>query len=201
MAIHPGRLKAESWLCVSVNQEQTHGQSVGCNLSVAGRAAPLQHQLGWLQLRAPQHLWASTPGRLAFCSLKALSLHRYGSDITVTLPANGKFSNQQRAIYEVSRSPCIPKYCRFTRLPCILPPPSESPSRYALNSQGVLNTMESVRKRLKPGVAWPDMHRLADRCNLEALAAEVIMNATLIDEALQAVCALCRHACGRRTPA
>lgn len=41
------------------------------------------------------------------------------------------------------------------------------------NSQGVLNTMETVRKRLKPGVAWPDMHRLADRCNLEALSAQV----------------------------
>ena len=50
-------------------------------------------------------------------------------------------------------------------------------SRHLLSSQGVLNTMESVRKRLKPGVAWPDMHRLADRCNLEALAAEVTTHA------------------------
>jgi hypothetical protein len=50
-------------------------------------------------------------------------------------------------------------------------------SRHVLRLQGVLNTMESVRKRLKPGVAWPDMHRLADRCNLEALAAEVSMHA------------------------
>jgi hypothetical protein len=45
--------------------------------------------------------------------------------------------------------------------------------------QGVLNTMETVRKRLKPGVAWPDMHRLADRCNLETLAAEVHFHAQL----------------------
>lgn len=42
-----------------------------------------------------------------------------------------------------------------------------------MQPQGVLNTMETVRKRLKPGTSWPDMHRLADRCNLEALAAEV----------------------------
>lgn len=76
--------------------------------------------------------------------------YRYGSDITVTLPANGKFSDKQRGIYE-----------------------------------GVLNTMETVRKRLKPGVAWPDMHRLADRCNLEALSAQGLVTGS-IDEMLEA---------------
>lgn len=29
--------------------------------------------------------------------------YRYGSDITVTLPANGKFSDKQRGIYEVHK--------------------------------------------------------------------------------------------------
>ena len=31
--------------------------------------------------------------------------YRYGSDITVTLPANGKFTDKQRSIYEVCSLP------------------------------------------------------------------------------------------------
>lgn len=58
-----------------------------------------------------------------------MQYYRYGSDITVTLPANGKFSAKQRAIYE-----------------------------------GVLNTMNTVRNKMKPGVLMPDMHILADKC-------------------------------------
>lgn len=33
--------------------------------------------------------------------------------------------------------------------------------------------METVRAKLKPGIAYPDMHCLADRCNLEALVGQV----------------------------
>jgi hypothetical protein len=103
-----------------------------------------------------------------------VSPRRYGSDITVTLPANGKFSRQQRAIYEVGHPPFLccssPQLCdqhaSHVAASC-------SDVDQWLRLQGVLNTMETVRKRLKPGVAWPDMHRLADRCNLETLAAEV----------------------------
>lgn len=42
---------------------------------------------------------------------------RYGSDITVTLPANGKFSDKQRGIYEVHTgcSICILNICVFTK--------------------------------------------------------------------------------------
>uniref|UniRef100_A0A8C0DUT7 Xaa-Pro dipeptidase n=1 Tax=Balaenoptera musculus TaxID=9771 RepID=A0A8C0DUT7_BALMU len=58
----------------------------------------------------------------------------FASDITCSFPANGKFTLDQKAIYEaVLRS-----------------------------SRAVMNTM-------KPGVWWPDMHRLADRIHLEEL--------------------------------
>ncbi|XP_073163983.1 xaa-Pro dipeptidase isoform X4 [Lepidochelys kempii] len=58
----------------------------------------------------------------------------YASDITCTFPANGKFTPDQRAIYEA-----------------------------------VLKSSRAVMKAIKPGVAWPDMHRLADRVHLEEL--------------------------------
>ncbi|XP_078514149.1 xaa-Pro dipeptidase-like [Lissotriton helveticus] len=60
--------------------------------------------------------------------------HCYGSDITCTFPANGKFTPDQKAIYEA-----------------------------------VLHSSCAVMKAVKPGVAWPDMHRLADRVHLEEL--------------------------------
>ncbi|CAM5150991.1 unnamed protein product [Eretmochelys imbricata] len=58
----------------------------------------------------------------------------YASDITCTFPANGKFTPDQKAIYEA-----------------------------------VLKSSRAVMKAIKPGVAWPDMHRLADRVHLEEL--------------------------------
>ncbi|NP_001089413.1 peptidase D L homeolog [Xenopus laevis] len=58
----------------------------------------------------------------------------YSSDITCSFPANGKFTPDQRAVYEA-----------------------------------VLKSSRAVMKAVKPGVAWPDMHRLADRVHLEEL--------------------------------
>ncbi|XP_067854302.1 LOW QUALITY PROTEIN: xaa-Pro dipeptidase [Heptranchias perlo] len=58
----------------------------------------------------------------------------YGSDITCSFPANGKFTPDQRAIY-----------------------------------QAVLKASRAVMSAIKPGVAWPDMHRLAERVQLEEL--------------------------------
>eukprot|EP00070_Physeter_catodon_P026600 XP_028333494.1 xaa-Pro dipeptidase isoform X2 [Physeter catodon] len=58
----------------------------------------------------------------------------FASDITCSFPANGKFTLDQKAIYEA-----VLRSCR-----------------------AVMNTM-------KPGVWWPDMHRLADRIHLEEL--------------------------------
>ena len=51
--------------------------------------------------------------------------YRYGSDITCTIPASGKFSERQKAVYQV-----------------------------------VLRSMRAVEAAMKPGVPWPDMHRL-----------------------------------------
>ncbi|XP_033625823.1 xaa-Pro dipeptidase-like [Asterias rubens] len=58
----------------------------------------------------------------------------YASDITCAFPANGKFTADQRMIYEA-----------------------------------VLKANRAVFKTMKPGVLWPDMHRLAERVLLEEL--------------------------------
>ncbi|XP_048646928.1 xaa-Pro dipeptidase isoform X2 [Marmota marmota marmota] len=61
--------------------------------------------------------------------------HCFASDITCSFPANGKFTEDQKAIYEA-----------------------------------VLRSCRAVMSTMKPGVWWPDMHRLADRIHLEELA-------------------------------
>ncbi|XP_005530175.1 PREDICTED: xaa-Pro dipeptidase [Pseudopodoces humilis] len=70
----------------------------------------------------------------------------YGSDITCTFPANGKFTADQRAIYEA-----------------------------------VLKASRAVMKAVKPGVSWPDMHRLADRVHLEELTRIGILKGNVDD--------------------
>ncbi|XP_019348486.1 xaa-Pro dipeptidase isoform X3 [Alligator mississippiensis] len=70
----------------------------------------------------------------------------YGSDITCTFPANGKFTPDQRAIYEA-----------------------------------VLKSSRAVMKAVRPGVAWPDMHRLADRVHLEELTKIGILQGNVDD--------------------
>uniref|UniRef100_A0A674HE72 Xaa-Pro dipeptidase n=1 Tax=Taeniopygia guttata TaxID=59729 RepID=A0A674HE72_TAEGU len=70
----------------------------------------------------------------------------YGSDITCTFPANGKFTAEQRAVYEA-----------------------------------VLKASRAVMEAVKPGVAWPDMHRLADRVHLEELTRIGILKGNVDD--------------------
>ncbi|XP_061449967.1 xaa-Pro dipeptidase isoform X3 [Rhineura floridana] len=70
----------------------------------------------------------------------------YGSDITCTFPANGKFTPDQRAIYKA-----------------------------------VLKSSRAVLKAVKPGIAWPDMHRLADRVHLEELTKIGILRGSVDD--------------------
>jgi len=60
--------------------------------------------------------------------------HCYTSDITCSFPVNGKFTQDQRDVYE-----------------------------------SVLTAQQTVLKTMKPGVLWPDMHRLAGRVILEQL--------------------------------
>jgi Xaa-Pro dipeptidase len=60
--------------------------------------------------------------------------HCYSSDITCSWPANGKFTRDQRDIYET-----------------------------------VLAAHNAVIREMKPGVKWPDMHRLAERTILEEM--------------------------------
>ncbi|XP_015667571.1 xaa-Pro dipeptidase [Protobothrops mucrosquamatus] len=70
----------------------------------------------------------------------------YGSDITCTFPANGKFTPDQKAIYEA-----------------------------------VYKSSRAVFSSLKPGVAWPEMHRLADRVHLEELKKIGILHGSVDD--------------------
>ncbi|XP_035868377.1 xaa-Pro dipeptidase isoform X2 [Phyllostomus discolor] len=74
----------------------------------------------------------------------------FSSDITCSFPANGKFTDDQRAIYEA-----------------------------------VLRSSRAVMSAMKPGVWWPDMHRLADRIHLEELARIGILNGS-VDAMVQA---------------
>uniref|UniRef100_A0A6I8NAU7 Xaa-Pro dipeptidase n=1 Tax=Ornithorhynchus anatinus TaxID=9258 RepID=A0A6I8NAU7_ORNAN len=70
----------------------------------------------------------------------------FASDITCTFPVNGKFTADQKAIYEA-----------------------------------VLKSCRAVMKAVKPGVAWPDMHRLADRVHLEELTKIGILKGSVDD--------------------
>uniref|UniRef100_A0A8C5XNH9 Xaa-Pro dipeptidase n=1 Tax=Microcebus murinus TaxID=30608 RepID=A0A8C5XNH9_MICMU len=74
----------------------------------------------------------------------------FSSDITCSFPANGKFTADQKAIYEA-----------------------------------VLRSCRAVMAAMKPGVWWPDMHRLADRIHLEELARIGILSGS-VDAMVQA---------------
>jgi len=60
--------------------------------------------------------------------------HCYDGDLTTSFPANGKFTQDQRDVYET-----------------------------------VLAMQRGVEAAMKPGVLWPDMHRLAERIMLTEL--------------------------------
>uniref|UniRef100_A0A2K6F733 Xaa-Pro dipeptidase n=1 Tax=Propithecus coquereli TaxID=379532 RepID=A0A2K6F733_PROCO len=74
----------------------------------------------------------------------------FASDITCSFPANGKFTADQKAIYEA-----------------------------------VLRSCRAVMGAMKPGVWWPDMHRLADRIHLEELARIGVLSGS-VDAMVQA---------------
>jgi len=60
--------------------------------------------------------------------------HCYCSDITCSFPADGKFTHDQKEVYQI-----------------------------------VLDAQQAVMAVMKPGVAWEDMHRLAEKTILEGL--------------------------------
>jgi Xaa-Pro dipeptidase len=76
--------------------------------------------------------------------------HCYSSDITCSFPVNGKFSPDQRLVYE-----------------------------------GVLAAQRAVIQKMKPGVTWPDMHRLATRVCLTHLVAAGVLTGS-VDELVAA---------------
>mmetsp|Transcript_880 Transcript_880/g.1900 ORF Transcript_880/g.1900 Transcript_880/m.1900 type:complete len:508 (-) Transcript_880:1149-2672(-) len=75
--------------------------------------------------------------------------HCYGSDITCSYPANGRFSDQQALIYNA-----------------------------------VLRARNAVIESLKPGVAWEEMHLLAESVILEDLRRHDYLNGSL-DEMME----------------
>jgi len=66
-------------------------------------------------------------GTLTLCDM-GLKYYGYCSDITVTYPVNGKFTQKQKEIYNA-----------------------------------VLESCEAVKKQVRPGVKWDDMHLLAEK--------------------------------------
>jgi len=76
--------------------------------------------------------------------------HGYSSDITCTYPVNGRFTPDQRRIYEA-----------------------------------VLAANRAVQGAMKPGVLWPDMHRLAERVIAERLVAAGLLRGS-VDELMSA---------------
>lgn len=60
--------------------------------------------------------------------------HGYASDVTCSYPVNGRFTSEQRGVYET-----------------------------------VLRANRAVQAAMRPGVPWPDMHRLAERVIAEGL--------------------------------
>ena len=84
------------------------------------------------------HQGAPNDGRLEdgdlFLNDSGAQYHGYASDITCTYPVNGRYTPEQRGIYEA-----------------------------------VLASNRAVQAAMKPGVPWPDMHRLATRVIAEHL--------------------------------
>ena len=75
--------------------------------------------------------------------------HGYASDVTCSYPVNGRFTADQRMVYEA-----------------------------------VLAANRAVQAAMKPGVPWPDMHRLAERTIAEHLLAAGLLRGGI--EALMA---------------
>ncbi|CAL5223649.1 g6193 [Coccomyxa viridis] len=76
--------------------------------------------------------------------------YSYDSDITCSFPANGRFTEDQKALYNA-----------------------------------VLDAHSSVISAMKPGVSWPDMHLLAERCILKGLKAAGVVTGD-VEEMLSA---------------
>lgn len=76
--------------------------------------------------------------------------HGYASDVTCSYPVNGRFTAEQRMVYET-----------------------------------VLAANRAVQEAMKPGVPWPDMHRLAERTIAERLLAAGLLRGT-VDELMTA---------------
>lgn len=74
----------------------------------------------------------------------------YASDITCTFPANGKFTEKQKMVYNA-----------------------------------VLKANMAVQKAAKPGVPWPEMHKLSERAILEDLKAGGLLRGS-VDEMMEA---------------
>lgn len=81
--------------------------------------------------------------------------HGYSSDITCSFPVGGRFSDDQRGVYDA-----------------------------------VLAANRAVQRAMKPGVSWPDMHRLAERVVAERLLGMGLLRGTLDDLVLHHVPAL-----------
>lgn len=94
----------------------------------------------------------------------------YSSDITCSFPANGKFTPDQRAVYEA-----VLKSSRAV-MAAIKP----GKPLIQLVSSPITAGLQMMRC-LGEGVKWTDMHRLADRVHLEELVKIGILTGSVDD--------------------
>lgn len=94
----------------------------------------------------------------------------YSSDITCSFPANGKFTSDQRAIYEA-----VLKSSRAV-MAAIKPGNPLIQFNY-MSYSSVANNEKCFGK----GVKWTDMHRMADRVHLEELGKIGILTGNVDD--------------------
>jgi Xaa-Pro dipeptidase len=124
---------------------------------------------------------------------------RYASDITCSYPANGKFTEFQATIYNVrcaffdrilhSRMSLDPTHVRLKIYHACDQWHSSREStpltvviiNYVEASKAVLKSSVDVMAAMKPGVPWPDMHRLSDRVHCEELLKAGVLKGDIDD--------------------
>lgn len=102
---------------------------------------------------------------------KAATLH-YG---TADAPNNREIKEGELVLLDMGT-----EYYRYgSDITVTLPSSGKFTPKQRAIYEGVLGTMNTVRAKMKPGVHMPDMHRLADKCNLEVLVQEGLLKGSI----------------------
>mmetsp|Transcript_15388 Transcript_15388/g.39688 ORF Transcript_15388/g.39688 Transcript_15388/m.39688 type:complete len:543 (+) Transcript_15388:96-1724(+) len=72
-------------------------------------------------------------------------------------------------------------HCYCSDITCSFPVSGKFDDRQRMVYNGVLNAVRAVEEAMKPGIAWPDMHRLATRSILEHLTKNGLLSGDVDD--------------------